>query len=112
MVVRLPRDTSEDAVRVQHRALRHLGLAGRAAMTFELGNNLREITQSGIRHQHPEFSEEQTRTAIAKRILGRQLVAQLSARLGKGAAMSQEAFFAKVISALDSAGIPFMGRGI
>ena len=111
MVVRLPRDTSEDAIRVQHQALRRLGLAGRAAMTFELGDSLRSISESGIRLHHPDFSETQVRAAAAQRMLGRELSQSAGARLGRGLAMSQQDFFAKIISALDRANIPFMVVG-
>src|SRR2546421_3059073 len=111
MFVRFPRDTTDDAIRVQHQALRRLGLEGRAAMTFELGNNLRSVVESGIRLHHPEFDESQRRAAIAKRILGRELAELVGAKLGQGAAMSQEDFFEKITSALDKAGIPFMVVG-
>jgi hypothetical protein len=111
MVVRFPKDTTDDAIRIQHQALRRLGLAGRAAMTFELGNNLRNIVESGIRLHHPEFSEFQTRAAIARRLLGRELAKRVGAKLGQGTGMSQEDFFEKIISALGNAGIPFMVVG-
>jgi len=80
-------------------------------MTFELGNNLRNIVESGIRLHHPEFDESQRRAAIAQRMLGRELAKRVGAKLGQGAAMSQEDFFERIISALDNAGIQFMVVG-
>ena len=111
MVIRLPRDTSDDAIRVQHQALRRIGLAGRAAMTFQLGDNLRSISESGIRLHHPEFNEEQMRAATARRTLGRELSQEIGAKLGRGVAMSQQDFLATIIFALDRANIPLMVVG-
>jgi hypothetical protein len=111
MILGIPRDTTVDAIRVQHRALRRLGLSGRAAMTFQLGDNLRGISESGIRFHHPEFSNQQVRAATARRTLGRELAGELGARLGQGAAMSQQDFFSKIVSAIQTAGIPYMVVG-
>lgn len=111
MVVGFPRDTTDEAIQVERQALRRLGLEGRAAMTFELADNLRSIVESGIRLHHPEFDESQRRAAIAQRILGPELAKQLGAKLGQGAAMSQRAFFEKITSALTHSGIPFMVVG-
>ena len=79
MVLRLPRDTSDDAIRAQHQALRRLGLAGRAAMTFELGDNLRTLLKIGIRLHHPEWNEQQVQAAVVERLLGRDLAEQVRA---------------------------------
>jgi hypothetical protein len=80
-------------------------------MTFELGNNLRKIVESGIRLHHPEFDESQRRAAIAQRMLGAELAKRVDSKLGQGPTMSQEVFFEKITSALDKAGIPFMVVG-
>jgi hypothetical protein len=111
MVLGIPRDTSIEAIRVQHRALRKLGLAGRAEMTFQLGDNLRSISESGVRLHHPGYNEDQVRAATAQRTLGRELSRVVGANLGRGAVMSQQDFLGKVISALEGAGIPFMVVG-
>jgi hypothetical protein len=47
-------DTTADAARFQTAVLRRLGIEGRARMTFELSDNLRAVTEAGIRHRHPE----------------------------------------------------------
>jgi hypothetical protein len=111
MISLFPRDTSIDAIRVQHQALRKLGIAGRAAMTFQLGDNLRSLSESGVRLHHPEYDERQVRAATATRTLGRELSRQIGEDLGRGRAMSQQDFFARIVSALDSAQIPFMVVG-
>src|SRR3954467_8276373 len=107
----IPRDTSPDAVRIQNQALRKIGLPGRAAMTFELGDNLRRLSESGIRLHHPDYDEQEVRSATARRILGRQLSTQLGDFLGRGPAMGQQVFFGKVVAALRSSQIPFMVCG-
>ena len=111
MHLAIPRDTSAEAIRIQHQALRKIGLPGRAAMTFQLGDNLRRLSESGVRLHHPDYDEQEVRTATARRILGRQLSRILGEFLGQGPAMSQQDFFAKVISALHSSQIPFMVCG-
>ena len=107
----IPRDTTPQAIRIQHQALHKLGIAGRAAMTFQLGENLRRISESGIRLHHPDYDDEQVRAATARRMLGRELSKHLSTDLGQGPSMSQQEFFGKVISALQSSQIPFMVCG-
>ncbi len=42
-------------------------------MTFELSDNLRAITEAGIRHRHPEYDEEQVRLALIRAVLGDKL---------------------------------------
>src|SRR5438045_3387624 len=107
----IPRDTSPDAIRIQHQALNKLSLTGRAAMTFQLGENLRQLSESGIRLHHPDYDDQQVRGATARRILGRQLSPQLGTNLGRGPSMSQQEFFIKVISALQTSAIPLMVCG-
>ena len=42
-------------------------------MTFELSDNLRAITEAGIRHRHPDYDEEQVRLALIRTMLGDEL---------------------------------------
>src|SRR5258705_3213383 len=100
MLLGIPRDTSAEAIPIQPQALRKLGITGRAAMTFQLGDTLRRISESGTRLHHPHYDDQEVRTATARRILGRELSHQLGENLGRGSSMSQEHFFGKVISAL------------
>src|SRR3954465_13605966 len=111
MVVRFPRDTTDEAIQVEREALRRLGLEGRAAITFQLGNSLRSVIESGIRLQHPQWDECQIRVALAGQDLGSELARQVGAKLGKGAGMSQDAFFETIRATLRNAGIPFMFSG-
>jgi len=41
----IPADTTIDAMRKQFEILERLGIEGRAEMTFQLSNNLRQITE-------------------------------------------------------------------
>ncbi len=68
-----PADTTIEAFKVQVAALRRLGLEGRARMTFELSDNLRAVTEAGIRHRHPEYDKEQVRLALIRTMLGDKL---------------------------------------
>ena len=67
------RDTTVEAAKVHAAALRRLGLEGRARMTFELSDNLRAVTEAGIRHRHPDYDEEQVRLALIRAMLGDEL---------------------------------------
>ena len=70
-------DTSPEAARRQTEALRRMGLSGRAALTFELMDDLRNVTQAGIRSRHPEYSDQQVIQAYLKLILDPDLFGQL-----------------------------------
>ena len=66
-----PPDTSPDSLAASVSALRRLGIAGRAAMTFELGNALRARVEAGVRRCHPDDDDELVRVATARLWLGR-----------------------------------------
>ena len=59
-------DTSKIAEMKQIEALRKMGLTGRAELTFQLCDNLREVTRSGIRHRHPDYTEQQVTQAYLR----------------------------------------------
>ena len=69
----LPDDTDLAAWKVQVEALRRMGLSGRARMTFELCDNVRELARAGIRRRHPDYSENQVRLALMRLIFGERL---------------------------------------
>jgi len=66
-------DTSADALAVQLRVLRRIGIEGRAAMTFELSDNLRQIVKDGVRHHHPDWDERQVKQEALRIVLGDRL---------------------------------------
>jgi hypothetical protein len=66
-------DTTDDALREHIKGLRRLGLSGRAAMTFELSDNLRQIVKDGVRHRHPDWDEARVKREVLRIVLGDRL---------------------------------------
>ena len=69
----IPSDTTIDALRKQFEILNRLGLDGRAEMTFQLSDNLRQITEAGVRLRHPEYNDRQVRLQVFRITLGDEL---------------------------------------
>jgi pimeloyl-CoA synthetase len=69
----IPRDTTRDAFIKQMEILRGLGTSGRAAMTFELSDNLRQIVKDGVRHRHPDWDEARVKEEFLRIVLGTRL---------------------------------------
>ena len=69
----IPSDTTIDAARKQFEILERLGIEGRAEMTFELSDNLRQITESGVRSRHPEYNDREVRREVLRITLGDEL---------------------------------------
>lgn len=69
----IPADTTIDALRKQFEILQRLGIEGRAEMTFELSDNLRQITESGVRLRHPEYNNREVRREVLRITLGDEL---------------------------------------
>ena len=66
-------DTSREAARMHLEVLRRLGIGRRAAMTFELSDDLHRVTEAGIRHRHPDYDDELVRLALLRLWLGPEL---------------------------------------
>jgi hypothetical protein len=66
-------DTMDEPLREHIKGLRRLGLSGRAEMTFELSDNLRQIVKDGVRHRHPDWNEAQVRQEVLRIVLGDRL---------------------------------------
>ena len=75
--VTLPKDTSQVAANVQIETLRKMGLSGRVELTFQLCDNLRQITKAGIRHRHPDYTDQQVTQAYLRLILEPELFDQV-----------------------------------
>ena len=65
-----PTDTTIEAARVQFDILRKLDASERANMTFQLSNNLRSITEAGVRSRHPDYDDERVKLAVMRLNLG------------------------------------------
>ena len=69
----LPLDTTVEAARVQLEVLRRLGVDHSLRMALELSENVRRISESGVRLRHPEYSDDQVRLAEIRLRLGTEL---------------------------------------
>lgn len=78
---RMPKDTTEEALAVQVGGLRRLGISGRAAMTFELSDNVRRIVRDGVRHRHPGWDENRVGRETFRIVYGERLCNEV---FGKG----------------------------
>lgn len=72
----IPRDTTRDAFLRQLEVLRRLGLEGRAAMTFELSDNLRSLVEAGVRHRHPDWDDRAVEREVIRLMIGDDLFRQ------------------------------------
>ncbi len=66
-------DTTRDALLLQLQVLRKMGISGRAAMTFELSDNLRQLVRDGVRYRHPDWDETRVRREVFRIVLGDRL---------------------------------------
>jgi hypothetical protein len=64
---------SHDMNAIMWETLRKQGFDGRVKMTFELSNNLRAVTEAGVRHRHPDYDDRQVRLAAFKLAIGPEL---------------------------------------
>jgi pimeloyl-CoA synthetase len=69
----IPHDTTIDALQKQFEILERIGIAGRAEMTFQLSDNLRQIIEDGVRLRHPEYNDKQVRQEVLRITLGDEL---------------------------------------
>jgi hypothetical protein len=66
-------DTSTEAARVQLEVLRRMTGAERVAIALDLSETARALSEAGIRHRHPEWTDETVRDALMDLLLGPQL---------------------------------------
>jgi len=66
-------DTTGKALREHIEDLRRLGVSGRAAMTFELSDAMRQKVKDGIRDRHPDWDEGQVKQEFLRVTLGDEL---------------------------------------
>jgi hypothetical protein len=69
----LSADTTLEAARIQFDILQKIGIDGRIRMTFELSDNLRAITEAGVRQRHPDYDEMKVKYAVFRLTLGQKL---------------------------------------
>jgi len=73
----IARDTDPEAHAVQLHLLRRLGGSGRVALLASMSEQAREISRSGIRARHLEYSDNQVRDALSKILLGEALFQEI-----------------------------------
>ena len=66
----IPLDTTADANEMQLRVYQRMGGAARVAAAFRLSAFVRETAVAGIRHRHPEYTDEQVLYAWQRLSLG------------------------------------------
>ena len=54
----IPFDTTQDSAVKQFDVLQRMDINARAAMTFELSDNLRSILEAGIHLRHPDYCDD------------------------------------------------------
>lgn len=63
-------DTTPEALAVQFRILRRMGPAGRAAMMFDLCDNLRTLVEAGVRYRHPQWDDRAVEREVIRLMIG------------------------------------------
>jgi hypothetical protein len=74
-------DTTPEARAKQFEVLRRIGPAGRAAMTFELGDNLRSLVRAGVRYRHPRWDDRTVEREVIRLMIGDVLFRQAYERV-------------------------------
>jgi hypothetical protein len=69
----IPADTTPEAAGVQLDVFRRMAPHRRLELALELSTRIRAVAASGIRHRHPEYTEQQVRLALARLTLGEEL---------------------------------------
>jgi hypothetical protein len=104
------KDTSLEAARVYFAVWRRLGTPGRARQLRELNDTVRNLAAAGLRSRHPEYTEDQVRRFVARRLLGEAYFRAAAGRT-EGPHMNQEEFIIRVVGDLRATGIAYMVAG-
>lgn len=56
----------------------------RAALAAEMSDEIRSITEAGIRHRHPAWTDDDVRAELAAIVLGRANAGRVQARRATG----------------------------
>ena len=74
------RDASAAARRIQIEALRRLDGPTRLQMALRMSDDSRDITLAGIRHRHPDWTDDDVHRELLRLLLGRELAATVAHR--------------------------------
>jgi len=73
-------DTSTTALERQRDAFRRMTPEQRVAMAAEMSDEIRAVTEAGIRHRHPAYTDHEVRAELAAIVLGREEATRRRAR--------------------------------
>ena len=68
-----PRDTDAESHRVQMEALRRIGPSGRLGIALKMSDEARTVAMAGIAARHPEYTPQQVRWALFRKLLGHEI---------------------------------------
>ena len=69
----IPADTTPEAAWVQMQIYRQMPAEKRLLLALEMSDGVREICAAGVRAQYPNFTDEQVRLIVIRRMLGEEL---------------------------------------
>ena len=67
------RPATPEAAWVQMQIYRGMSVEKRLALTLELSRSVRDIAAAGVRHRHPDYTDEQVKFAVIRLCLGDEL---------------------------------------
>ena len=73
----LSRDTTAAAGAFQVDLLRRMSPGQRVELAAKMSEDVRAITEAGIRHRNPGYSSAEVRAALLEAILGRELASRV-----------------------------------
>ena len=73
----LPFDTEQDSAIRQFEILQKMDINDRATLTFQLSDNLKSITESGIHDRHPNYTKEQVKQASLSLVIDKEVLKQV-----------------------------------
>ncbi len=65
-----PKDTSPESHRAQLDTYRRMGANARLALALSMSDDLRAVTEDGVRGRHPDYDERAVQTAVLQLSLG------------------------------------------
>lgn len=74
--ITMPSDTAQDSAVKQFDVLKKMDVSARAAMTFELSDNLRSILQAGIHQRHPDYCDDDVKISALSLTIDKNLFNQ------------------------------------
>jgi hypothetical protein len=69
----VPADTTPEAAWVQMQIYSRMSGEARLLQALEMSDAIRALTATGVRRQYPEYTEEQVRLTVIRRMLGDEL---------------------------------------